>query len=103
MRLLLNYYYHFHSFQTLHEIMAVRFQGIFHNIRNYGSDFLSICGINALKSTKIHGNMGANFPIKMTRPPKGGATGWTGVSTQLSSGQYLFLSKNDMKIARYAF
>ena len=34
---------------------------------------------------------------------KGGATGWTGVdmSTPLSSGQYSFLSKNDIKIVMY--
>ena len=36
---------------------------------------------------------------------KGVAKGWTGVEmfTTLSSGQYLFLSKNDMKNIRYTY
>ena len=44
------------------------FQGIFHNLRNYGPDIYSICGIMALKSTRIYGIMGTNFSGKMARP-----------------------------------
>ena len=44
------------------------FQGIFHNLRNYGLDIYSIGGIMALKSTRIYGIMGINFSGKMARP-----------------------------------
>ena len=44
------------------------FQGIFHNFRNYGLDIYSICGIMALKSTRIYGIMGTNFSGEMVRP-----------------------------------
>ena len=44
------------------------FQGIFHNFWNYGPDTCSICGIMALKSTRIHGIMGTEFLGKMARP-----------------------------------
>ena len=44
------------------------FPGIFHNLRNYGPDIYSICGIMALKSTRIYGIMGTNFSGKMARP-----------------------------------
>ena len=44
------------------------FQGIIHNFRNYGPDIYSICGIMALKSTRIYGIMGINFSGKMARP-----------------------------------
>ena len=44
------------------------FQGTFHNFQNYGPDFHSICGIMALKSTRIYGIMGTIFSGKMARP-----------------------------------
>ena len=44
------------------------FQGLFNNFRNYGPDTYSICGIMALKSTRIHGIMGTDFLGKMARP-----------------------------------
>ena len=60
----------FSQFLTFHGIMGVGcpFQGIFHNFRNYGPDIYSICGIMALKSTRIYGIMGTNFSGKMAPP-----------------------------------
>ena len=43
------------------------FQGIFHNLRKYGPDIYSICGIMALKPTRINGIMGTKFSGKMAR------------------------------------
>ena len=55
-----NYGYNFHNLRHLQNY-GCHFQGIFHNFRNYGADFHSICGIMALKSTRIYGLMGTYY------------------------------------------
>ena len=44
------------------------FQGIFHDFRIYAPDIHSICGIMALKFTRIYGIIGTNFSREMARP-----------------------------------
>ena len=62
-----NYGYHFHNFFTFHGIMGVLFRGFF-IIYGIGPHIYSICGIMALKSTRIYGIMGTNLSGKMARP-----------------------------------
>ena len=58
----------FSNFSTISRNYGCSFQESFHNFRNYGPYFHSICGIMALKSIRIYGFMGINFSGKMARP-----------------------------------
>ena len=66
-----NYGYHFHNFQTPHRSMGVS-PGDFPQLPDLWPRFPSICGIMALKSTRIYGIVGTNFLGKMASPRQTG-------------------------------
>ena len=58
----------FSQFLDIERNYGCPFQGILHHYQNYGPDFPSICGIMALKPTRIYGIMGTSFCGKWHGP-----------------------------------